>query len=100
MMIQLGGNIDLTGFRELDRSVMIVVKKMVGNYVKKFAERVEDFEKLSLTLKTVHQTEKSEKYEIKAMLVHKGKIHNSERTGYNLFVAIDESLKALESAID
>ncbi|MCF7860682.1 hypothetical protein K9M79_00430 [Candidatus Woesearchaeota archaeon] len=99
-MIQLGGNIELTGFRELDRSIMIIVKKMVGNYVKKFTERLEGFEKLSLTLKTVHQTEKSEKYEIKAMLVHKGKIHNSERVEYNLFVAIDEALKALEASVD
>ena len=37
-MMQLGGNIQLIGFREIDPARLIVVKKMVGNYVKKISD--------------------------------------------------------------
>ncbi len=99
-MIQLGGNIELTGFRDLDRSVMVIVKKIVGNYAKKFSERLSDFEKLSLTVKKIHETEKSEKYEIKGMLVYGGKMINRDTTDFNLFVVLDSVLKNIENSIE
>ena len=39
-ILQLGGNIELAGFKELDRDSMVVLKKIVGNYAKKFAKSV------------------------------------------------------------
>lgn len=35
-MIQLGGNIALEGFEQLDPGVLVVVKKVVGSYAKRF----------------------------------------------------------------
>ena len=56
--MELGGNISLEGFDELEPGTLIVVKKMVGNYAKNIAEKTE-FEKLELTLK-----KEEEKYKI------------------------------------
>jgi len=47
--MQLGGNIELNGFNELERSKLVVVKKIVGNYAKEFSDKTR-FDKLSLTL--------------------------------------------------
>lgn len=97
--MQLGGNIVLTGFRDLDGSSMVVLKKIVGNYAKKMSEISEKFESLSLTMKKVHETEKSELYEIHAKLMDNGKPVVSEVTDRNLFIAIDGVLKKIVSEI-
>jgi ribosome-associated translation inhibitor RaiA len=97
--LQLGGNIELTGFSDLEPAVMVVVKKIVGNYAKKLSKLVENFEKLHLTLKKVHQTEKSEKYELHARLLGDGKAYASENIDMNLFFCLDKVLKRIESEI-
>ena len=97
--MQLGGNIDLSGFREIDSASMIVLKKIVGNYAKRMSELSKNFEKLSLTMKPVHQTEKSEMYEIHAKLMDNGKLFVSEVTERNLFVAVDNALKKVINEI-
>ena len=98
-IMQLGGNIDLSGFREIDSVFMIVLKKIVGNYAKRMSELSKNFEKLSLTMKPVHQTEKSELYEIHAKLMDNGKLFVSEVTERNLFVAVDNALKKVINEI-
>lgn len=97
--MQLGGNIELSGFRDLDGSSMVILKKMVGNYAKRMSELTEKFENLKLTMKPVHETEKSELYEIHAQLMDNGKPVVSEVTERNLFVAIDSALKKIVSEI-
>ncbi len=97
-MMQLGGNIELTGFRELDPGSLVIIKKMVGNYARKIADQSSNFEKLSLTLKIVHETEASKKFEIKAKALDNGKPSNSEVTERNVFVAVDKALKKLSGA--
>ncbi len=98
--MQLGGNIQLTGFRDLDGSSMVILKKIVGNYVKKLSEQAEKFESLSLTMKPVHEKEKSEMYEIHAKLMDNGKPVVSEVTERNLFVAVDSALKKVENELN
>ena len=93
--IELGGNIELSGFKDIDSASMVIVKKMVGNYAKKMSDLVSSFERLHITVKAVHATEKSEKYEIHSRLINRGKPTVSEVTDRNLFVAIDDSLKKL-----
>ena len=97
--LELGGNIALTGFNEVDRGEMVVVKKIVGNYAKKFSEAYSDFQKLSLTMKSVHKTEGSQKYEMHSMLVLGGNQHTSETTDRNLFIALDTVLKGIEKSV-
>ena len=97
--IVLGGNIELSGFKEVDGSSLIIIKKIVGNYVKKISEQNPDFEKLHLVMKEVHKTSNSEKYELNANATIGGKIISSEVIELNLFVAVDLVLKKLESEI-
>lgn len=96
---QLGGNIELSGFRDIDGASMIVLKKIIGNYARRLSEISNKFEKLSVTMKPVHEKEKSEKYEIHAKLINNGKLFVSEITERNLFVAVDSALKKIVNEI-
>ncbi|MBN2458515.1 hypothetical protein JXB31_05280 [Candidatus Woesearchaeota archaeon] len=96
-MIELGGNIELVGFREVDGGSMIIIKKIVGNYARQFSDKSKDFKKLTLSLKKVHEREKSEKYELHAKMVA-DKDHNSEVTDRNLLIAVDKVLKKIQNS--
>ena len=93
--VQLGGNIELSGFRDIDGASMVVLKKIIGNYGRRFSEIATKFEKLHVTMKPVHETEKSEKYEIHAKLLNDGKPFVSEVVERNLFIAVDTALKKI-----
>ena len=95
-----GGNIELSGFRDIDISSMAVVNKLVGNHAKRIAELTKKLVKLHLTLKPVHEREKSEKYEVHAKVVDDGKVYASEVTDRNLFVAVDSVLKKIVNELD
>ena len=97
--MQLGGNIELSGFGDIDGASMVVLKKIIGNYARRMTEISDKFESLKLTMKPVHETEKSEKYEIHAQLMNSGKSVVSEVVERNLFVAVDSALKKIESEI-
>ena len=97
--MQLGGNIELSGFRDVDGASMVVLKKIIGNYGRHMSEISDKFEKLSITMKPVHETEKSEKYEIHAKLIKEGKPFVSEVVERNLFVAVDNALKKIVNEI-
>ena len=99
-VLELGGNIVLSGFSGLDAANMIVLKKIVGNYARKFSDRSETFEKLHLTMKAVHKKEEQpKKFELHAKLIDNGKVTTSELTERNLFVGIDSALKKIEHEI-
>ena len=89
--LQLGGNIELSGFSSLDRGIMIILKKIVGNYARKMSDMSNNFEKLSIRMKTVHDS----KYELHAKLMDNGKAFTSSCVERNLFVAVDSSLKKI-----
>ena len=97
--MQLGGNIELAGFRDIDGASMIVLKKIIGNYARRFSDISEKFEKLHVTMKPIHETEKSEKYEIHAKLLDNGKPFVSEVVERNLFIAVDNALKKIVNEI-
>ena len=97
--MQLGGNIELSGFRDIDGASMVVLKKIIGNYGRRFSEIADKFESLKVTMKPIHETEKSEKYEIHAQLMADGKPYVSEVVERNLFVAVDNALKKIENEI-
>lgn len=97
MTIQLGGNIELVGFKELDKGSMVILKKMVGSYARKMSDFSQNFEKLTVHMKSVHEKEKSEKFQLQGKLVDNGKVMNSEITDRNLFFATDKILNNLVS---
>ena len=96
-MIELGGNIVLVGFKELDSGSMVILKKMVGNYVKRMNEMVEGFENLTLTMKSVHT---DNKFQIHAKVLESGRSITSEVTDFNLFFTVDKALAKVCSELD
>lgn len=96
--IQLGGNIQLTGFKILNSGQLLIVKKMVGQHVRKLDAENPKSKRLHLTLKGVHTTEgqKPKKYEIKGLLDLDGKITQTELIDYNLFFALSNILNKLQ----
>jgi hypothetical protein len=97
MTMELGGNIQLTGFRDLDSATMVVVKKMVGNFVRHVGTH-DDFKNFHLTLKKVHQREKSELYELHAKL-NADRLYTSEVVDRNLMVGLDAVMKKVERSM-
>lgn len=91
----LGGNITLVGFKDIDRAEIVVVKKIVGSYTRKLSDTVQGFEGITVTLKFVHRTEGSEKYEFHAKALLKGSAVATEVVDRNLFVGLDDVLKKL-----
>ena len=53
--MQLGDKIKLVNFHTLDKDKLIVIRKIVGNFVKNLQERNPDFEKLDLVLNSIHE---------------------------------------------
>lgn len=98
-VLSLGGNIELSGFRDIDGGSMVIVKKIVGSYAKTFSERCKGFEKLRVHMKLVHETQKSKKYELNAILFDSGKRHTAKEINRNMFFALDSVLKKLEGMI-
>lgn len=91
---QLGGNIELIGFRELDGGSMIILKKVIGSYARKFSDRLGGIEKLSIRMKTVGNSQ----FELTCSLIKEGQQFNSDLTEHNLFVGMDKLMKKIESA--
>jgi hypothetical protein len=94
--MELGGKISLSGFKEVKPAEMVVAKKLIGSYARKFSDSLENYESLHLYLKAVHKTPGSEKYEIHGKLLFGGKLKVSEVIDRNLFIALDSVLKHLE----
>ena len=95
-ILQLGGNIELSGFSSLEGGAMIVLKKIIGNYANRMNSVAAKFEKLSLTMKKVHESQ----FEIKAKMLDNGTAFNSSITERNLFVAVDGALKKIMNEIN
>ena len=98
--IQLGGNIELSGFREVDGGSMIIVKKIVGSYVRKFNDRLGNLQKFSLHMKKAHGNEENAVFELYGNVIDNGKTHSAEVSERNLFVAVDTVMKKLENSIN
>jgi len=96
--LELGGNIVLSGFSEIDKGSMIIVKKLVGSSAKKFSESCKDFQELKITVKPIHhkESEPAKKFEIRVNLTAGGNNYTSDVTDNNLFVVLDKALKKVE----
>lgn len=91
---QLGGNIELIGFQEIDGGSMIILKKVIGSYARKFSDRLSGIDKLSIRMKKVGNSQ----FELYGALHKEGQQFNSDLTEYNIFVAMDKLLKKIETS--
>ncbi|MBN2142279.1 hypothetical protein JW711_03025 [Candidatus Woesearchaeota archaeon] len=89
----LGGNITLSGFKDISKQELIVVKKIVGSYARKLSDNVPDFQELKVNMKAVHKTEASEKYELHCSVFYGGEHFDVEVVERNLFMGLDEVLR-------
>ena len=87
-MIELGGNIKLDGFDNLEPAKLIVIKKLVGSHTKKATEKTQNFKEIMISLKTQNPFE----IEIKLM---SDKETISSTSDKNIFYALDKSFSAL-----
>lgn len=87
VVMELGGNIELIGFLEVDQNDLVIVKKLVGTYTKDLAGAREDFERLSVTL-----TQESP-YTLVAAAVVGQDTFSSQQSDKNLHFALDAALK-------
>ena len=92
--------IELTGFRGIDESSMDIIIKNINRHGRRIAELCKNMEKLHITLKLIHEREKSEIYDIHAKAVDGGKVYVSHITDRNLFVAIDKALQKIINEMD
>lgn len=92
--MELGDHIELSGF-EYGSDELVVIKKLVGNYVKKFSEHHPDFDRLHLHEKRIH----SDSYEITGTLTAGGQNVHASVTDDNVYFALDSCLKKLETQI-
>ena len=97
---KLGGNIELSGFRDVDSSSMVIIKKLVGSHARRISELCKKLDVIHITLKPIHEREKSEKYEVHANVIDNGKVYASESVDRNLFVAVDDVLKRITSELE
>ena len=97
--VSLGGNIELAGFNALDSGSLVILKKIIGNYAKRLSKKSDKFEKIKLTMKTMHEREKSEIYEVKGHLFLGGNPIFAEESDRNLFFALDKVLKRIDEQV-
>jgi hypothetical protein len=87
-MIELGGNIKLEGFEELQREKLIVFKKIIGSFTKEISEQDSLFKEILITL--------TGEYNIKIEISGKTEI-TSEIQDKNLFFALSMAIKDAKS---
>ena len=92
--------VELAGFRAVEESSMSVINKIISNHSRRLLELTKKLEKLHITLKPVHEREKSEKYDIHAKLLDNGKVYVSHFIDRNLFTAVDTALEKLANELD
>jgi len=95
----LTDKLELSGFKNVDAASMIMVRRVVDGSLKKFNDNVDGFEKLKFTLKEVHGTEMSVKYQIIANIVIRNTVESVETIDRNIFFAIDSAVKKLEAIV-
>ena len=96
-LMELGGNIELVGFKDIDRGSMVIIKKLVGNHVRKMTDLAENFERLTLTVKSIHGGNR--KYEVHARVLDNGKKYASEVTDFNIFFTLDKALSKVANSM-
>ena len=87
-MIELGGNIKLIQFEEIEPGLLIVIKKIVGNYTKRFSENLPEFKSIEVTLEDVIANRIKVKVEY-------SDVKESTAEDKNLFFALDKALSSI-----
>ena len=88
--MELGGNIELVGFDSIDKSKLVVVKKLVGHSVREMAEKSPTISKVRLTLSGPEDSP-----DIKGEVIIDDQPIRESCNGTNLFFVLDSVMKNL-----
>lgn len=91
-MIELGGNIKLEGFDNLEPAKLIVIKKLAGSHTKRSAEMCKEFKEILITLKS------QDPFEIEIKLSADKEL-TSIGNDKNLFYALDKAFSSLNEKL-
>ncbi len=97
--VETGGDVSLSGFRELDPGELSAAEKIISHYEQRFCALCGEGMRMKITMKKVHATPKSQKFEFKAFVEAQGKRFDSTVTERNLFIGLDAALKKIENEI-
>jgi ribosome-associated translation inhibitor RaiA len=92
--------LQIAGFHDIEESSMDIVNKNILAHSKKISHLVRDPGILHVTLKIIHEREKSEIYDIHVKLPDKGKVYNTHVTDRNLLAAIDKAMEKIMHEMD
>ncbi len=95
----IDAKIEVSGFRNLDDASYAKLKKILEKFAGRFGELCEDFQLLSVNIKTIHKKEKSEKYEIKGSVRDRARRYHAQSSGFDFFAGLNEMLTDLENAL-
>ena len=98
--INLNDVLQLAGFREIDSSTMGIIMKNINNHARRIAELAKNQFKIHITLKPLHEREKSEISDIHAKVTDGGKVYAAHVTDRNIFVAVDKALQKVINEMD
>lgn len=91
-MLELGGNIKLEGFHDIEPAKLVVIKKIVGNHVKNVDGSSSRVNLLHLVL----NENTNNNIIISGKIDVEGKIQEAKAKDTNLFFALNKVLKDLE----
>jgi hypothetical protein len=96
-MVQLGGNIEMNGFENIRVTDQIVLKKIIGSFVKYISTQHQQFQKCSIALLNPAK-ESDEQYNLKIQLML-DKEYCAETQDNNIYFALDKACKSISGQI-
>jgi len=97
-LVRFNGNVELSGFHNIEEPKNLVINKIINTYLNKFNTHSDNFENLHLRLKPIHGSKK--KVELHAKAINNGKVLTSEITDLNLYIALDKVLKKIQAEME
>jgi len=100
--VDFGPQVELSGFADLDTGLLLMLKKISDNHVRKMSKRVPGFTKIKLVLKKIHHATGAPRHdllELKGAAEVGAKVFHAEHTDRDLFIAVNKILHKLEEEL-
>lgn len=99
-MDEIEQKVSVAGFKDIDSAALPMINRIIRTHAARINEIANKLESIHITLKKVHEREKSEKYEIHAKAIDNGKAYLSKVTERNLLTALDKALNKVINEMD
>lgn len=100
--VSLGNKIKLVDFK-LRKSERLIIRKLIGNRVRKIEDLFDDFQEIKLRLKKLHESQDEDsdnsRYLINAHIMIGNKDFKAESEGFNLFMTLSELFDKIDAIL-